>query len=107
MKKITHILLIYPHRSRHRFRSQGGSGDDTVIADGDDSFLIVCPRVRPAHRSRPRFLPQGGEGDDTLTATGTVSYMRGAAGADDSCTLDGVRKVEGEEGSKFLGCEPP
>ena len=65
------------------------------------------PRVRPPHRSRPRFLPQGDEDDDTLTATGSVRYMQGGPGADDSCTLDGIRKVEGDGSyyDPYRGCE--
>ena len=64
------------------------------------------PRVRPLHSSRPRFLPQGGGGDDTLTAIGTVTRLQGEGGAGDSCTLDGVTKID-SDGSKFAGCEQP
>ena len=62
------------------------------------------PRVRPPHRSRPCFLPQGGGDDETLTATGSVAFLRGNAGAGDSCTLNGVTKTE-SDGIRYGGCE--
>ena len=84
----------------------GPTAEPTGEPTAGPTAVWFAPRPPPC-RSRPYFLPQGEAGDDTLNATGTVLALRGGAGADDSCTLDGIRKVEGDGSyyDPYRGCE--